>query len=135
MTSVHWDVPREVRSALEPHLERWWALVPTWCQEFTVRYDHENPSRMAARINYANRWATLVVTAGWLNDPDEERANSVRHELAHVMLEPVSAAVRRIISDTQEEGTPLYELCDSVFNSGTPRRRPSRTSPAASADS
>lgn len=120
MIDVTWreDFPPEVRSALEPMLERWGALLPTWCQDFIISYDGTRDAQMAATINYRNRWAILRVTGLWLDNPPAERENSLRHELVHILLEPMDSVMRRIIEDTIPKDTPLAELCDSVFTDG-----------------
>lgn len=120
MTGPTWesDVPPEIRAAVEPLLQRWWVMVPGWCEEFTVKYSAKRDARMAVSVNYRNRWALLIVTGQWLQDAPEERENSLRHELVHILVEPLTAGVRRIIEDTLEAGTPTMELCDSIFTDG-----------------
>ena len=120
MIDVTWrtDFPLEVRSALEPMLERWGALLPMWCQDFIVSYDGSRDAQMAVTVNYRNRWVILRVTGLWIENSKEERENSLRHEMIHVLLEPMAVAVARIIEDAVPEGTPLAKLCDSVFTDG-----------------
>lgn len=120
MIDVTWrkDFPPEVRTALEPMLEQWGALLPTWCQEFIVSYDGARDAQMAATVNYRNRWVVLRVTGLWIDNANEERENSLRHEMIHVLLEPMAMAVARIIEDTVPEDTPLAKLCNSVFTDG-----------------
>lgn len=117
---IQWepDFPDDLRGIVEPHLQRWLALIPTWCQEFIVRYDPHQDSRMAAKVNYRNRWAILIVTGQWFDSPVAEREVCLIHELLHIATEPLSSVVTRIIDDTLEEGTPLRELSDSMFTDG-----------------
>lgn len=117
---IRWepDFPADLRPSVEPHLLRWAGLIPTWCQEFIVRYNSQQDGRMAAHVNYRNRWAVLIVTPEWFDSPEEERENSVLHELVHIGMEPLSSAVDRIIRDTLEEGSPLRELADGMFTDG-----------------
>lgn len=117
---IRWadDFPADLRPLVEPHLLRWFGLVPTWCQEFIVRYDSDRDARMAMRVNYRNRWAVLIVTGQWFDSPASERESTVIHELLHVAMEPLTSAISRIIEDTLEVGTPVYDLADSMFTDG-----------------
>ena len=112
------DVPDDIKAIVEPHLEHWKDLVPTWCQEFIVRYDAVLDNRMAVKVNYRNRWALLIVTGLWLGETQEARDKSLSHELIHVNLEPLVAPVVRIIEDTTKEGTVERSLADSMFSDG-----------------
>ncbi|MFW6085015.1 MAG: hypothetical protein ACODAA_07370, partial [Gemmatimonadota bacterium] len=98
--------PADLRRIVDAHLERWAGLIPTWCQEFTVRYEPSYDRRMAGRINYRNRWAELIVTGQWFDDDPGERECSLVHELIHVALEPLVDPVGRIIEDVTAEDTP-----------------------------
>lgn len=117
---IRWepDFPADLRPLVEPHLLRWSGLIPTWCQEFIVRYDSKQDGRMATHVNHRNRWAVLIVTPEWFDSPEAERENSMVHELVHVGMEPLTSAVDRIIRDTLEEDTPLRELASSMFVDG-----------------
>ena len=121
LSEVYWDpdIPDDVKAVIERHLSPWLMLIPTWCQEFRVRYHPQRDARMASESNYRNRWATLIVTGEWLGETDKERDNAVRHELCHVILEPLTSAIYRIINDTLEEGTAAYKLSYSLFTDGT----------------
>ena len=112
------DIPEDIRAIVEPHLRRWRGLVPTWCQEFIVRYRPAQDGRMETKVNYRNRWAVIVVTGVWLGETEVEREASLVHELLHICLEPLSAAVVRIIEDVTEKDTPVRALVDSMFTDG-----------------
>lgn len=114
---IVWDkVPAETKEALEPHLRRWMPLLPTWCQEFAIEWQPMNDSRMAVRVNYRNRSAVLILTPLWLSDSPEERANSLRHELVHVLLTPLMDAVGSIIDSNTEKNTPARKMADEMYN-------------------
>ena len=114
--NIVWDkVPAEVKESLEPYLERYVPLLPTWVQEFECRWGPTSDARMAAKINYRNRWAVLLVTPHWLSDNEVERENSVRHEFIHILLAPLMEAVDLIIESNIEKDTPVHKLSDKTY--------------------
>ncbi len=117
---IRWesDIPSDVREIIEPVLSRWENLIPTWCQDFNVRYDHQTQAMGRAIINYRSRWAVLVLTGEWVGSPALDRENAVIHELVHINLEPLTCPVGRIIEDVLEKDTPARELADSMFTDG-----------------
>lgn len=117
---MKWDagVPPEVRAAAEPHLTRWAGLLPTWCQEFRVRWGSEPGTSCQITCHYPNRWAVLKIGAEWLDQPPGAREVDLVHELLHVALEPMAAAMNRIVGDLTEAGTPLRELAASITTDG-----------------
>lgn len=113
------DFPADLRAIVEPHLMRWLPLLPTWCQEFRVRYRGDGDGATAkVAMSHKNRWAVLTVHGAWIDEPEEEREEAVIHELIHVALEPFSAASGRILEDLTEKDTPLRSLADSMFTDG-----------------
>lgn len=97
--AIRWakDVPDEYRDVLEPILEAWYALVPTWVQEFRVMWrGDDNGAALGAKVNYRNRWAFLYVGPSFLGEPVDEREVAVLHELCHVLTEPLSVVAERI---------------------------------------
>lgn len=120
MITPRWepDFPPDVRAIVEPHLMRWLPLLPTWCQEFRVRYRGDEDATLRIVTNHRNRWAMLVISGNWLDEPESEREQSIIHELIHVALEPFCTAAGRIVEDLTQEGTPLRSLADSMFTDG-----------------
>ena len=112
------DIPADIRAIVEPHLERWKGLVPTWVQEFIVRYDPMSDNRMAVKVNHRGRWAVLIVTGHWLGEASEEREESMIHEFIHICLEPLVAPVSGIIDDMTDEDTRERKLVESMFSDG-----------------
>lgn len=90
------DFPADVRAIVEPVLTDCLWLVPTWCQEFIVRYAPHVDARMQTEVSHRNRWAILMVTGQWLNEPADERTTTLTHELAHLVLEPFAVAANRV---------------------------------------
>lgn len=112
------DFPDDLRSSVAPLIEQWRSMIPTWCQEVVLRYDPQQEARMAARINYRNRWAVLIVTGQWFDQPEDERVASLLHELMHICMEPFTVAASRVIEDLTDEGTPLRELAHTMYEDG-----------------
>lgn len=110
-------MPSEVRRALEPMLDRWLPLLPTWVQSLSVEYASESADVMHVRIHYTNRWAVIGVTGSWLKYDDDERQNALRHELMHVCVEPLRRAARNAIEATTDEG-PAQSLAITTLNEG-----------------
>ena len=118
---ITWDgnLPPEVKAAIAPLLAKHRALLPPWLEDLSVRYDASRTDRMAAQIDYRNRWAVLIVTGEWLGD--YEREETFLHEVAHIIIEPFHAAVQRIVNDTLNPGgnkSPAYGLAQSVATDG-----------------
>ena len=116
---VDWmePMPTEVRVALEPMLNRWMPLLPTWVQSLSVEYEAESANVMHVRTHYTNRWAVIGVTGSWLKYDDTERQNALRHELVHVCVEPLRRAARNAVEATAEEG-PTRALALKTLEEG-----------------
>lgn len=112
------DFPPDVRAIVEPALTPWLPLLPTWLQDFRVRYRGSNENTCQVEISHRNRWAILVIPGNWLEEHPAAREQALIHELAHVVLEPLWSVTRRFVDDTTEEGTPLRELAVSVLTDG-----------------
>jgi hypothetical protein len=94
MLTPRWepDFPADLRVIVEPILLRWLPLLPTWCQEFRVRYRGDNENTAQVNVSHRNRWAILTITGNWLDEPESEREESLIHELVHVALEHPAGA-------------------------------------------
>jgi len=115
---IQWvDVRDDVRAAIEPHLLRWWPLLPTWVQEFHVSFLPQENATLQAKISHRNRWFCLRVTGIFLDCSEEERANAVRHEFIHALLEPIINVSTRILDELLKEG-PYRELIDGLYTDG-----------------
>jgi len=115
LDDIDWvEVPSEVRGAVEPILARFWPMVPTWVQEFGVRYSGGEDNRASITANYPNRWATLRLSGHFLDQIPREREDTIVHELIHVCLWPLSAVVDRIVEEMITDGTPGKTLVDQL---------------------
>lgn len=121
MTNPVWepDVPAEVRAIAEPLLERWGGLLPTWCQEFVVRYvGGEEDATLKIVINHRNRWALLKLTGLWIGEPPAAREKALIHELIHVGLEPMQQAAALIVDQYAEAGSPAHSIAGTMLREG-----------------
>lgn len=112
------DFPPDLRPIVEPVLNRWIGLVPTWCQEFIVRYDHRQDGRMATITDYPSRWVVLIVTPGWVGCVEAERENALVHELVHAGVEPLVSAARRVMENATDEGSPIRNMAAALLEDG-----------------
>lgn len=120
MVTPRWDAefPADVRAIVEPVLLRWLPLLPTWCQEFRVRYRGDNANTAQVNVSHRNRWAILTIAGNWLSEPRIEREEAIIHELIHVALEPCWSAASRFLEDVTQDGTPLREFAHSALTDG-----------------
>jgi len=120
MVNTYWepDIPNDLREIVEPILSRWGDLIPTWVQDFSVRYDSEASATARTIVNHRGRWAIFVFTPSWLGTTSKERENALVHELIHINLEPMNCNVMRVLNDVLEKGTPTYSLAETLFVDG-----------------
>jgi hypothetical protein len=90
-------MPADVRAVVEPALTRHLHRVPAWLDRLYVRLDvsDTNEAEITTRPEY--RFATLRIMAGWLSLSEAERHRNIRHELAHIPLEPMCDAFRDLL--------------------------------------
>lgn len=99
MPDVWWstEVPDEVRATVEPILDRWLHLLPTWVHELAVKYDpsNDNNALMGSEPHY--RRAHLTVTGWFFRADADERDATIVHEFCHVPLHPLTDWTRDLI--------------------------------------
>ena len=116
---IGWEeFPDDLKDIVTPYLKKWEPLIPTWVQEFIVRFVPDLNSTLQAHINYRNRWFVLKITGNFLDQNEEERHNSIRHELIHLNLEPMASNVSRVIDDLSPQGSEYRSLIDSFYTDG-----------------
>lgn len=89
MRIEYYDIPKEVKIVLEPLLESWLLLLPTWCHEVDVFIKETDDSWMSNETKPEYRKIRLLVSASWLREPPWKRSLDVRHELLHASLAPL----------------------------------------------
>lgn len=95
--TVAWDVttPDDIRKVIEPILERWLWLVPSWCHELRVKFrnnpgDDELETVAKCEWHVQYRLAIITVEANWLTYTlAEDREKAIVHELVHVATGPL----------------------------------------------
>lgn len=111
------DLPKEVYESCINLLRENQDLIPSWCEEVRVCWDSQgehtiNGNSAAAYIesNYAYRYARLSICPPFLNDSEEDRLDTIRHELAHIVTAPLVNYVRDSFSILADEDEPLCQL-------------------------
>lgn len=116
---VRWiEVPAEVRGALEPMLVFWLPLLPSWVEDFIVRYHGSKPKCLEVSHHYTNRWASLHATGEWLDLPDVEREAALLHELAHVCVAPMDDSADRVLNSMTIEGGTERRMGEKIIEHG-----------------
>lgn len=120
MITPRWepDFPADIRRIVEPVLVRWLDLVPTWCQEFRVRYRGDEQNTLKVNIHHSNRWAVLTITGAWLDEPESAREEAIIHELVHVAVEPLFTAADRAVEELSDEDSPVRRLASAGLREG-----------------
>jgi hypothetical protein len=96
---VEWGVelPREIRTVLEPFVGRYLDLLPGWCHTLKILpaaladegEGDLSDCVMAMAADYKYRRAKLFVNPDFLELGDEEREQTVVHEFVHVLNAPL----------------------------------------------
>ncbi len=120
---ITWDgnLPPEIKAAVAPVLTAYAPMLPPRLEDLRVRYDSDRDACMATQVDYRNRWVRLIVTGHWLNESPQQREEAVRHEIVHMLLAPLQAAVQRIVDDTLKPTTGMsaaYDLAISLAVDG-----------------
>lgn len=98
LTVIYENVPKEIQAWMETEMPSALALCPSWVEDLTVRYDGElHDAEMASLSSYKNRWAVLIVTGLTLSQSDEDRTNTLRHEMIHILLAPFTDCVKMCV--------------------------------------
>lgn len=101
------DMPKELRDAVRPHLDRWLWVVPPWCRIIHVCHRHacdDTPGIVASNeTSVEYRWARVAVYPAWLDQDDDERSRSALHELLHVILAPMHDVLSGVLEQTENE--------------------------------
>ena len=116
---IEWvDFPEDLKAIFFKHLERWWPMLPTWVQEVLIEYKPTLDATLQTELSYRARWMVLRVPGNFFDCSEEERANTIRHELIHANLEPMVSVCNRIIEDLTEDKSVRRELIDSIYTDG-----------------
>ena len=112
------DFPKDIRKIVEPILDEWLDLLPTWCQQFRVMFDSDTQAVLASSTNYRNRWATLYITAEWFEQSKEGREIALLHELIHVLIAPLVNPTSKVLDALLKEDSNEKAFAESIFKDG-----------------
>lgn len=103
---IEWegDFPADLRAIVEPVFTPLEVLLPTWCQTVVLRNTPDLDSTLKVEISLRNRWVLVRVGPSWYAVSAIERLNSIMHEIMHVLIEPLSWAMKRILEAQELEG-------------------------------
>lgn len=85
---IHNDLPPQISKVVAPIIAKHKGLLPTWCHTVHLVMTNE-PCRAACESKPEYRGAQIQIGPLFMNDPDEERENTIVHELIHVTLSPL----------------------------------------------
>lgn len=90
-------MPAEVRSAVEPYIDHWLHLLPTWVHELAIKYDPENGNSALMGSQPQYRIAHLTITGWFLKADDDDRESTIVHEFLHAPLHPLTDWTKDLI--------------------------------------
>lgn len=108
---VWWSksVPPEIREAVEPHVERWAFVLPGWVHELGISYDPNSANCAETKGDIAYRRAHIYVGPHFVQNEGPDREEIIRHELAHVVLHPLTDWTKDIVSRLAGDDERLAE--------------------------
>jgi hypothetical protein len=108
-------VPSEVRSALDPLIQKHLHLMPGWVTEICVTFDPSSDNCMEMGTEPEYRRAHLTVTGYWLRADVHERDSTVRHEFCHTILHPLTDWTKDLIERLAGEDERLSDWLRSEW--------------------
>jgi hypothetical protein len=113
MGKFHFDksVPEVVRAEVARFLPAHEWLVPAWCHRVNIFWKETDGEGSDAEVVtlHEYRYANLTFYGRWLAGTDEQKAQTVAHELIHVITNPLMRYVRELLEETLKEDEPkLY---------------------------
>lgn len=105
--TVAWypEVPADVRKSVEPILERWLWVVPTWCHDVRIKYagdceDPDDKSVATCEWSLPYRYARITIHGNWMGyTRDVDRESAIVHELVHIALGPMSDQFMALVQE------------------------------------
>lgn len=90
MARIYWavELPPEIRASVEPYLDEFKSMIPTWLSILTIQYQRaEGTAHNTTKEEY--RMAYLTFEAGFLDQPAWKRRQDVLHEILHIVTDPL----------------------------------------------
>lgn len=115
------DVPSLARGIIEPLVDRYSALFPTWAQMIYVHYGDAGDGRAATiecRADYTYRFFSMTFDPSFLAQSEDEHKTQVIHEILHasscVMADWARDTINRLVPESEApkfRESLLDELC------------------------
>lgn len=102
------DVPDMARQIIEPLIDRYEALFPTWAQLIYVHYGNAgdgNSATIECRCDYSYRFFSMTFDPGFLAQSEEEHRTQIIHEILHasssVLADWARDAIKRLVPESE----------------------------------
>lgn len=108
MTRITAQYPDVLINDVVQRLEFYSHVFPTWLDEIRVYYDHEDDEGvLSVKQFFSRRFIKLYVCQAYANVPDDERDDTVLHEVGHIFLGPfadVIETMKEVLVDDETLG-------------------------------
>lgn len=88
------EIPPEIQAALEPLIEKYKVLIPSWCDHVNISYWPAPPegaetavADCRCHLDYRN--ASIRFFAAFLNYHPDQRQDDAMHEFIHITVNPL----------------------------------------------
>jgi hypothetical protein len=117
---VEWgaELPRELRTVLEPFIMRYLDLLPSWCHTLQVVPEVDPTAYMSMTADYKYRRSKLFVGPEYLSRGDEEREQTVVHEFVHVINAPLIDFTDQLVELLKERDPSLVKMLGILQEAG-----------------
>lgn len=107
MSEIVFDatVPPELRSALQPLLDEFKYLVPTWCHTVNISNSTEAKEEelACAQVLPEYRQAFICFSPLWIEAREDLRRDAVLHEILHISIEPMRQVLIDLLDSTYDD--------------------------------
>lgn len=109
-------VPRSVRSEVEPHIERFAPLLPSWVERLHVNFAQDDEEVIASvSVRHEYRTMRVTVTPLFLTLDQHMQAITLLHEFIHSSQGPMMACFENLMESMIEEDTPVAAWIDEEW--------------------
>ena len=102
------NIPSELLPLLKEKFAKYEDLVPGWCECVSVFWNPERVDETQLISGettgyYDYRRASINICSGFLGETDSDREDTIRHELAHVLLSPIENFVGKAVQNIKNK--------------------------------
>jgi hypothetical protein len=119
---VDWGVelPRELRAALSPLVDRYLDLLPSWCHTLEIRLETDSTMDYDVTMSatYRYRLTTLSVLPKFLLSSDLDRELTIVHEIAHVLGAPLVDYIDSVVTLLKKKDPDTADMLLALQESG-----------------